>query len=351
MLGLCWAGLVILYSAGYNPDTGESLAMYRQLYAMGIGLASFFICMYLSSSFWRQATVPVYLAGILLLGYILFEGVIAGGAQRWIEMHGFRMQPSEFMKIGIILAMAKILSSEKAPKDGYGIFSLFVPLMVLLFPAVLTFVEPDLGTAVCHVLIGGSMILLAGVRRKALIWLFACAVGFGVTSWSYLLMDYQRARVATFLWPESDPMGRGYHALQSKIAVGSGMLTGKGFLKGTQTQLRFMPEQTTDFIFSVLAEEWGFIGSVVILLLYGMLLFRLLKISLRLSDLFAVYVTFGVAAMIFWHVLVNIGMVAGIVPVVGITLVMLSYGGSSIVTCMSLLGIVAGFSRRRFVFS
>ncbi len=166
-----------------------------------------------------------------------------------------------------------------------------------------------------------------------------------------MLQDYQKDRIRTFMSPELDPRGKGYHAMQSKIAVGSGALSGKGFLQGTQTQLRFLPEQKTDFIFSVLAEEWGFAGSVLVIGLYAFLILRLLHISSRCSEPFAAFVSFGVAAMLFWHVFINIGMVIGIVPVVGITLALLSFGGSSVVVIVAAIGVVAGFSIRRYLFA
>ncbi len=172
-----------------------------------------------------------------------------------------------------------------------------------------------------------------------------------VPLWHFQLKEYQKQRVITFISPEKDPLGRGYHSMQSRIAVGSGSLYGKGFTKGTQTQLRFLPEQTTDFIFSVLAEEWGFLGSVITISLYSFLVFNLLQVAGRIDDLFSFYVTIGTAALIFWHTFINIGMVIGVLPVVGITLAMLSYGGSSLVTTMWLLGMIAGFSSRRYLFS
>lgn len=351
MLLVCAVGLGVVYSAGFDPKTGDSFKMGKDLQFMGGGLIAFVVCMTLATGFWKRIAIPFYIVGAGLLALILVKGVVANGARRWLELGGFRMQPSEFMKLAVILVLARIFSRESAPRDGYSFRTLVLPVAVLLVPVVLILKEPDLGTALCFLLIGGSMILIAGVKRSTIIAVLVVGLVLALPAWEFLLQDYQRQRVLTFLSPEVDPLGTGYHAIQSKIAVGSGAVFGKGFLKGTQTQLRFLPEQTTDFIFSVLAEEWGFLGSTIVIVLYSLLILHLLNIASRCAESFPAFVTFGVAAMFFWHVLINIGMVIGVLPVVGVTLAMLSYGGSSIVTMMASLGVVAGFSIRRFMFS
>lgn len=343
--------LVVLYSAGYNPELETSPTARRQLISFAIGAVGFTCCAILHPTFWRRWAFLFYGLGCLLLVVILFKGVVAGGARRWLELGGFRMQPSELMKLGIILALARVFSSDRAPREGYGFFALFIPGIVLLVPALLTVAEPDLGTGLCHILIGGSMLLLAGVRPKILLRLLLLALVMLPVVWKFGLKEYQQQRVLTFMSPESDPLGSGYHAIQSKIAVGSGALTGKGFLQGTQTQLRFLPEQTTDFIFSVLAEEWGFFGSSVLLCLYAILILRLIKVASAHQDRFIAFVSFGVAALLFWHVVVNIGMVIGVLPVVGLTLALFSYGGSSLITVLLCLGIVVGANARRYSFT
>ncbi len=348
---LCSLGLMILYSAGFDPEVGYSPPMKRQAMSMGVGLIAFLSCMFISTSFWKRVTPLIYLAGCGLLLFILFDGVVAGGARRWLDLGPVRMQPSEFMKLGVILALARIFTRERAPRDGYTIVSLLIPFLVLLVPVVLIIKEPDLGTAICYLLIGGSMLLLAGVQWRTFLRLLLVALILALPAWKVVLKDYQRQRILTFLSPEQDPLGSGYHANQSKIAVGSGAIAGKGFLQGSQTQLRFLPEQTTDFIFSVLAEEWGFIGSLFTLCLYALLLLRLCTLASRCEDRFCSFVSFGVAAMIFWHVVINIGMVVGSLPVVGLTLAILSFGGSSLITVMASLGLVTGFSMKRFMFA
>lgn len=352
MLSICLLGLAVLHSAGFDHETGRSQPMIKQATAMAIGLAAFVGCMLTRTSFWRNTALLWYLVGCGLLAMILVTGVVAGGARRWLDIGGgFRLQPSEFMKVGMILLLAKVCSRENAPKKSYTLSTLMLPAVIILIPAVLIIEQPDLGTALSHLMIGGSMLFVVGVRWGTAIRLIIFSLVLVIPAWNFVLKDYQKQRVLTFLSPESDPLGSGYHAIQSKIAVGSGAVTGKGFLRGTQTQLRFLPEQTTDFIFSVLAEEGGFIASLTLLLLYAWLIIRVMNIASRCGDSFSAFVSVGVASLIFWHVVVNIGMVIGVLPVVGITLALLSYGGSSVLSVMAALGIVAGFSFRRSMFA
>ena len=350
MLLLCCAGLCVLSSAGFDASTGYSAPMQRQAMSMAIGLGVFSFCSIINTSFWKFWAYPFFVVGCVLLIAVLVNGHIAGGAQRWLNLGGLRMQPSEFMKFGLILTLARLFSERSAPLDGYSLVTLLIPGAVIGVPAALILIEPDLGTALCLSLVGGTMLLIMGVRWRAIKVLLMVAPIVLVIGW-FSIRDYQRQRVLTFMSPENDPLGSGYHAMQSKIAVGSGMMTGKGFLHGTQTQLRFLPEQTTDFIFSVLAEEWGFIGSAAVLIIYGLLVVRLLQIGMSCKDSFPSFVTFGVGALLFWHAIINVGMVIGVMPVVGITLPLLSFGGSSVVTLMSALGIVVGISTRRFMFT
>jgi rod shape determining protein RodA len=345
-------GLIVLGSAGYNPDTGTSNPQKLQAAYMGLSWILFFLATLLGPVAWKRLAIPVYVLGIILLLVIIFKGgIVAGGARRWLSLGPVRMQPSEIMKIGVILLLAKLFSSEYLPRDGYRFGNMWLPVLIMTLPAALILKQPDLGTALCLVAIGLVMLFVAGLRFKTILRLLIPAVLLAVPLWNFGLKDYQKQRVLTFLAPEEDPLGKGYHAIQSKIAVGSGAVFGKGYREGTQTQLRFLPEQTTDFIFSVLAEEWGFAGSLLVLCLYNLFLFHLLSIAGRMADPFSTYVTLGTAALIFLHVFINIGMVIGVLPVVGITLVLLSYGGSSLLTAMVLLGIVAGLNARRYMFT
>ena len=342
-------GMLLLYSAGFEGKTGTSLPMTRQAASFAAGFSVFCICAVIQPSVWRRLAIPLYLIGSLLLVLVLLRGAVAGGSQRWLNLGFIRVQPSEFMKVGLVLALARVFSSENAPKERYGFLQLLLPSLILLLPVGLIIVEPDLGTSLCYILIGGSMLLLVGVKRKVATRLCLLASAFCYPAWS-MLKEYQKKRILSFINPELDPLGIGYHSNQSKIAVGSGALTGKGYLQGTQTQLSFLPEQTTDFIFSVLAEEWGFIGSISVIILYGFLIMRIFAFVSRSSDRFSAYVSVGVASMFFWHIVINIGMATGTLPVVGLTLPLLSYGGSSLVTMMAGLGIVTGMSSRRFMF-
>ncbi len=345
-------GLVVLGSAGYDPDTDASRALKLQAAYMGFSWLLFFFATLFGPSAWKRLAIPVYILGIILLLILIFKGgIVAGGARRWLSLGAVRMQPSEVMKIGLILVLAKLFSSEYLPKDGYHLKNMWFPFLIMLVPAVFILKQPDLGTALCLLAIGFTMLFVAGLRFQTILRLLIPAILLAIPLWHFGLKDYQKQRVLTFLAPEEDPLGKGYHAIQSKIAVGSGAVFGKGYREGTQTQLRFLPEQTTDFIFSVLAEEWGFAGSVVVLVVYTLFLFHLLSIANRMADPFSMYVTVGTAALIFLHVFINIGMVIGVLPVVGITLALLSYGGSSLVTSMILLGIVAGLNARRFMFT
>lgn len=346
---LAGVSLLVLYSAGFNRDLGNSPSMTQQLYSVGAGTVVMFLCMMFNTAFWRRWAYVFYGLGCVLLIGVLVDGVVAGGARRWLAVGPVRVQPSEFMKLFLILALAQLLTREDAPREGYNLPRLILPAILVLVPFELIRRQPDLGTALAILLMAGSMIWMVGIRRSTLLKLILGGGLLMIPAWE-MLHDYQRQRILTFMSPELDPLGTGYHAIQSKIAVGSGMIIGKGFMQGTQTQLRFLPEQTTDFIFSVLAEEWGFVGSVVLLALYSFMLYRLIRIALRCGDPFASIVTVGVAGLIFWQLVVNIGMVSGILPVVGITLPLLSFGGSSLVTVMACVGVVVGFSIRRFVF-
>lgn len=347
---ICICGLVVLSSAGYDPDTNVSRPMQKQAMSMLLGLGAFLVGCFCSANFWKRSSWAIYGGCLALLMVIFLIGEVAGGAKRWLDLGFFRMQPSEFMKVGIILILANILSSEDTPQNGRTLKALLIPAVIILIPAGLTLIQPDLGTALCQCLVGGTMILIAGVRFKTLLGLFTSGVIAAIPAWS-LLKDYQKKRILNFVTPELDPLASGYHAIQSKIAVGSGALFGKGYLKGTQTQLRFLPEQTTDFLFSVLAEEWGFVGSFLVVSLYIMLIYRILQVASRASDRFSALVCCGVGALFFWQCVVNIGMVTGALPVVGITLPLLSYGGSSVLTLLFSAGLVAGIHSRRFLFS
>jgi rod shape determining protein RodA len=274
-------------------------------------------------------------------------GRTTSGSQRWLPLGFISFQPSELAKLGIILVMARFFT-EKEFTQPYSLRELTIPFLLFAFPAILVFKQPDLGTVVIIGVIFLSMLAFIGVQRKT--WMFlgaTCAVAAPIF-W-FFLKDYQKMRLRVFLNPDLDPLKTGYHIAQSKIAVGSGGFWGKGFLKGTQSQLRFLPEQHTDFVFSVWAEEWGFVGSFILLFLLLFLVSRGVKIASASKDRGGAILAIGISAMIFWQGFINIGMVVGILPVVGVPLPLFSYGGTSLLTTLIGIGILMNISMRRFM--
>ncbi len=351
-------GLIVLFSAGYDADSSVDLfglitvnfpsaACLKQgvYFLAGLLVMAIGVCIP-TQALYRYAFVIYGIALGLLLAVAGF-GVVVNGSRRWLDLGVFNLQPSEFMKLGLIVMMARVLS-KRTPQDGvsYRLSELMVPLVTIGIPMLLIARQPDLGTALSLGIVGVSQILFMGVRRKTLLAIVAVVLVLAYPAWE-MLHDYQQRRILVLLDPESDPKGSGYHITQSKIAVGSGELFGKGYRQGTQTQLEFLPEHTTDFVFSVLAEEWGFVGCVTILGLFLGLFVASLRIAGRTRDLFACLVAFGITVQIFAHVVINIGMVIGLMPVVGIPLPLISYGGSSMLSILFGLGIVQGVSIRR----
>jgi rod shape determining protein RodA len=299
----------------------------------------------------ERAAYGIYIAGVILLLLVPVFGVVGGGARRWLKFGPFTIQPSEPMKIMLIIALARFYSRAAANPRGLGITrGLVLPLVITAIPCAAILLQPDLGTVCVFGIVYVSMAFLAGARLTPFVTVFAAALASGPVLWHYL-KPYQQQRIMTFLDPEGDPLGAGYHIIQSRIAVGSGQLWGKGFLQGTQNQLHFLPEQHTDFIFSVFAEEWGFAGALLLLALYLAMLLRGFFISTRSRDTFGALVSGGVLSLLFWQATVNIGMTTGTLPVVGIPLPLFSYGGSSLVSCLIGVGIIMSVQMRRFTFS
>jgi rod shape determining protein RodA len=286
----------------------------------------------------------------VLLVLVHVKGRYVMGARRWLTIGPVNFQPSELAKLAVCLAVASWFASdaEKRGKDGYGLFGIVLPLAITFVPAVLTLKQPDLGTALIILSIGCTQILFAKVRWKTLALLVSVAVAGAVLVYPHL-KPYQKKRVETFINPEADVLGAGYHATQSMIAVGSGQGLGKGWGQGTQTNLSFLPEQHTDFIFSVWAEEHGFVGCLLLIALYFALITSAIDIAGNARDRFGHFVAVGVCGMLFWHVAINIGMVIGLLPVVGVTLPLMSYGGSSVLVIYSGIGLLANIGMRRFV--
>ena len=347
VLLLAGIGIVNLYSTTVSWSAGTPLYMKQLLWLGGGVLVALMICFF-DYRHLEHFAVHSYVISVALLVFVLTMGKTTMGATRWINLGFFNLQPSEVIKIAIILLFARIFSKSAGP-FGFGFFELWKPALWLLIPVALILKQPDLGTAIMVLFIAGTMLLFAGLKRGTAVLLGFVGISVAVLGW-FGLHDYQRARIRTFLNPEADPLGSGYHIIQSKIAIGSGGFFGKGFLQGTQSQLSFLPERHTDFAFSVFAEEWGFTGSLVLLLIYLFLIIWGLYVARRAADRFGLFLAVGVTAMIFWHIVVNLGMVIGLLPVVGVPLPLFSYGGTSMITTMIGVGLLMNVSMRRFMF-
>jgi rod shape determining protein RodA len=285
---------------------------------------------------------------LVLLVLVMIFGHSGGGSQRWIHLGFFRLQPSEPAKIAIVLVMAKYFQSDE-PSRGYYLRDLWVPFVIVAPLVILTLLQPDLGTAIILGVVFVSMILMGGLRLRSFALLVAAGLAFLPIFWHFL-RPYQQGRILTFLDPNRDPLGAGYHVIQSQIAIGSGRLFGKGFLHGSQNRLDFLPAQHTDFIFAVFSEEWGLVGCTILLLLYFGMIVYCLGLVQRAKDRFGALLVFGMIAIVFWHVVINIAMVAGVMPVVGVPLPMVSYGGSALASMMFAIGVIMNVSMRRYIF-
>ena len=348
ILTLVGIGVLTVHSATYEKGQELSPLVLRQLSWVALGSIGMVAAFAIDYRRLEGGAYLLYGLSLVLLALVPVIGSSGGGARRWIDLGFFALQPSEVAKVTLLLVLAREFH-RYAPPRGYHLRDLLYPTVLMAVPAGLILAEPNLGTAVILGLIFVSMAFAAGTRLSV----FALVGGIGGCMLPFLwhfLKPYQRQRALSFLHPDVDPLGAGYHMIQSKITVGSGGLWGKGFLQGTQNRLDFLPEQHTDFVFAVLSEEWGFIGAVAILVLYGALLARLLVIAWKARDRFGSCLAVGVASIIFWQLLINIGMNLGMTPVVGVPLPLLSYGGSSLLTMMTILGVVLSVSTRRFLF-
>jgi rod shape determining protein RodA len=351
LLLLFEAGISILnlYSATYPiRDLGGLEIFTKQIYWFLIGFTVFFLMTTFNYYLLERLAYPLYFFAIALLILVLIVGKVMSGSQRWLSLGPISFQPSELAKIAIVLVLAKFFS-ERGENREYRLRDLWQPFVLTAIPCFLILKEPDLGTALFLGMISISMILIVKVYWKSLV-IFLCSSFLAAPLIWFGLKEYQQKRVLSFLSPGMDPLGAGYHVNQSKIAIGSGQFWGKGFLKGTQTRLHFLPEQHTDFAFSVLAEEWGLIGSAVLLLTYLFIILWGLNIAKSSKDTFGSIVAVGIVTIVFWQVVINVGMVTGLLPVVGIPLLLFSYGGSSLISTMAAMGILMNISMRRFMF-
>lgn len=351
ILALNVIGLINLYSATHGPNSKEVESLFiNQIVWLIAGWSIFFITTLLDYAFVSRLSYVIYFFNLLAIIYVDFFGKIALGAQRWIDFGFFRYQPSETMKLALIMLLAKVLSQRNSLGQGMGLRELIMPLILVLIPFALIMKQPDLGTAMMIIAISGSMILFTKVKKHIIVAAFILISISLPIAWEYILHDYQKNRILTFLTPENDPRKTGYNALQSRYAVGSGQFFGKGFRKGTQSQLEFLPERHTDFIYSVLSEEHGFVGSITTIGLFCILFFLVLRIAYQARDKFGALMAVGVLSYIFWHMFINVGMVIGLLPIVGVPLPLLSYGGSSMLTTMLGLGLISSVSFRRYLF-
>ncbi|MCF8055376.1 MAG: rod shape-determining protein RodA [Desulfocapsa sp.] len=339
--------LINLYSASYPPSPWGMPPYIKQCYLFLMGMAGILFILffdYKELHFWNYL---FYGFIVILLLLVLFVGDSAGGAQRWINLGFFRLQPSELAKLMLVVTLASYYS-RKEDDDGYGVKEMVAPVLLTFLPFLLILKQPDLGTALMLGIIFVSMTVFAKVRWQVYVLGLILGGGAGVFAWFYLLRPYQKRRIETLLDPAKDPMGQGYQILQSKIAVGSGGVSGQGYLEGTQGHLHFLPERHTDFAFSVWGEEWGFAGSLFFLGVYFAMLFWGLYAAMTARDRFGVFLCFGVVMLIFWQAVINLLMILGFLPVVGIPLPLVSYGGSSLLTTLLGLGILMNVRMRRF---
>jgi len=342
---LCGLGVAMIYSTTSDPTRAASHLWTTQLYAMGLGTIAMLITLSIDYRTFTDKSHWIYIALIGVLIYVMFFGMVQMGARRWIPLKFFNLQPSEFAKIGVALVLAKFYGENRGAPQWTD---LAIGGALTLLPVALIYKEPDLGTAVVLLPIYIAIAYLAGMRLRVLGIVFLALVLAAPVAWTFVLRPYQKARVTSFLDPSQDAKGAGYQQIQARITVGSGGLTGKGFRKGTQGQLRFLPVAHNDFIFSVLAEEQGFAGVLVALGLYLFVILRALEAARLAKDRLGSYLVLGVLASFSFQVIYNITMSAGLAPVKGLTLPLMSYGGSSMIATLAGFGLVLNVRMRRF---
>ncbi len=339
ILLLVGLGMVVLYSAGGS----ENDLLTRQGVRFGIGLVVLLILAQVPADTLRLWSPWLYAGGLVLLLWVMVAGVIGKGAQRWLDIWVMRFQPSEMMKLAVPMLLSWYFADKHLPPSPR---QLLVSASTVVIPVLLIAIQPDLGTALLVASAGLFVIFFAGISMRLIMGLIGLGVASTPLLWHFM-HDYQRQRVLTLLNPESDPLGSGYHIIQSKIAIGSGGLYGKGWLNGTQSQLDFLPERSTDFIFAVYGEEFGFLGVVVLLLIYFFIVIRGLHIATHAQDTYSRLLAGSLSLSFFVYFFVNIGMVSGLLPVVGVPLPLISYGGTSMVTLMAAFGILMSIHSHR----
>jgi len=348
-LSISALGIINLFSAGSFSSNHSSTPYYlKQLCWLLIGLFLLFAIISIDYQLMARHAYLLHFLSLFLLLITLFWGRQASGTHRWLQLGGLSFQPSEFAKITLVLVLSRYFSELNISKS-YKFNNFSLPTFITIITSFLIFLEPDLGTAALIVLVFTSFIFFLHFGFRYIMAIIISGVALLPCIWLFL-EEYQKRRIFAFLNPGKDSLQAGYQAIQSKIAIGSGMLFGKGFLNGTQSQLRFLPEQHTDFVFSVWAEEWGFFGALLLILLLFLIVSKGLKIASQSRDRLGSFISIGLFLFLFWQIFINIGMVIGILPIVGIPLPFLSYGGSSLISTWVIIGILLNIRMRKFMF-
>jgi rod shape determining protein RodA len=341
-------GIVNLMSATHVEE-GMSREVSRQLLAMGIGGVALVITALIDYRHFERFAIPIFIVTMILLASTLVFAPLTRGSRSWL--FGGSFQPSEFAKVGLIIALSRFFArNSNASGDGHRVGSLLQMGTIILGPVGLIVMQRDMGVALLTLFIASTYFVFVRIPLRAWLVVVMAAVAGLAGIWMFALKTYQRSRILDVIDPARDPLASGYQAIQSRIAIGSGGLFGSGYMEGTQTQLRFLPTQHTDFAFSVLAEEWGFVGSIFVLGLYVMLMLWGLFIARSAKDSFGGMLAVGVVAVLFWPSVLNIGMVVGLAPVIGVPLPLISYGGSAMVSTLVSIGLLMNVSMRRYVF-
>ncbi|HCB55781.1 MAG: Rod shape-determining protein RodA [Candidatus Uhrbacteria bacterium GW2011_GWE2_40_58] len=338
MLVLVMFGLAAIYSVELSQETAGFLNIKKQLIALVIGLGCYSFFAYYNYRLLQNYSVLLYVIGLLLLIGVLLFGSTIRGTTGWYNLGPFGFQPVEFMKLALAIALATYCSQRA--RRLFGVREILETMAITGVPVFFTLLQPDFGSAMLLIGIWFVVVLFAGIQRKHFLFLTLCAILFGIFAWFFLLADYQQARIATFFDPSLDPLGEGYNVTQAVIAVGAGGSYGSGLGFGSQSQLKFLPESQTDFIFAVIAEELGFVGVSIVFITFSLLFWRILTTAKRARDDFALYFVLAMGGSIFLQFVVNVGMNLGMLPVTGLGLPMVSYGGSSLILFLSMLGVI-----------
>jgi rod shape determining protein RodA len=347
---LAGIGVINLYSATSVSRDALREIYVQQVYWLVFGGIIASLVAAIDYRHYERLGYGLYAVGVVLLVLVFILGRDIRGSSRWINIGSFSFQPSEFMKLFLIIALAKYLHDD--PKsEGRTLRDLLVPALIVFVPMALVMRQPDLGTALILGLIFVTICALTRIAMRSLLTLVASGAIIIPVMWNYVLKDYQKTRVTAFLNPEANILGTGWHAHHARVAIGNGGIFGQGFMRGTQNQFLFLPDQHSDFPFAVFAEDWGLVGCVVLVLLYGFLVLWAIRIAATAKDRFGAVLAIGVGSLIFWHAFFNLGMVTGLLPVVGVTLPLFSAGGSSVMTILIGIGLLMNVSMRRFYVS